>query len=79
MKPLNTFYKYNIKESIIYNMYKMCTDNNNKICTSQREHTWKLSVLGVSNYVETLSEQCNFPFSIRYKAFCAFSDGICIV
>jgi len=37
MKQLNTFYKYyiKVKQSNIYNIYKMCTDNNDKIRLSQ--------------------------------------------
>jgi len=50
-------YKYNIKRSNIYSMYKMCTDNN-KIRLLQHERASNSQVLGLSDDPDTLSDQC---------------------
>ena len=51
MRQLLVVYKYNIKRSSIYNMCKMCTDNN-KIRLEQHERASN------SQSPDTLSDQC---------------------
>jgi len=51
MRQLLVVYKYNIKRSNIYSMYKMCTDNN-KIRLLQHERASN------SQSSDTLSDQC---------------------